>query len=128
MPHRSLTLPSVLVVDPDDLSRARVEQYLATTARWKVRALGDLRDAVAVLATRAFEAVLVALPACPDDSLPVLEMARTRRPHVPIVVVGRHDEAAEEIDRVHRFASRYLMRPSPMAEVERALRTSFRAA
>ena len=120
-----LALPSVLVVDPDDASRCRAEQYLARTARWKVRALGDLHAAVAILATRAFEAVLVALPPDPDDSLPVLEMARARRPRVPIVVVGHHDEAAEAIDRVHRLASRYLMRPSPMADVERALRTPF---
>lgn len=121
--HRS-AVPSLLLVDADETSRARVEQYLAGTARWKVRALGDLRCAVALLATRAFEAVLVSLTPDPAEALPVLEMARARRPRVPIVVLGHHDEAACEVDDVIRLASRYLTRHHALEEIERALRTA----
>lgn len=118
-------VPRVLIVDHDDASRVATESYLVATARWQVRSLRHVEDALAVLGTRVFDAILVTLSgdgATPQSGLRVLEAARASRPHVNIVVLGEHDDAAIEIDDVHRRASAYLSKPQPMSAVERALR------
>lgn len=117
--------PQVLVVDHDDVSRAATEQYLRSTARWRVRSLRSVREALAMLGTRVFDAILVNLSAdgtTPRGGLRVVEVARAARPYVKIVVVGEHDEADEAIDGVHRLASAYLAKPQPMSAIESALR------
>lgn len=115
----------MLIVDHDDASRVAAESYLVATARWQVRSIGDVKDALAVLGTRVFDAILVNLSrggATPETGLSVLEAARAARPNMQIVVVGDHDDGAVEIDCMQRVASVYLARPQPMLAVERALR------
>jgi ActR/RegA family two-component response regulator len=114
----------VLIVDHDEASRTSAARYLSATG-WHVRALERVNDALALLATRAFDAILVDLgleTGEPEGGMRVAEAARATRQSTNIVVLTDHEPGEGERARVMRSANAFLQRPQPMRDVERALR------
>jgi CheY-like chemotaxis protein len=117
--------PRVLIVDNHEGSRESAARYLSATG-WHVRVLESAREALALLATRAFDAILVDL--CLDDAISpeggmrVAEAARAARRSTNIVVLSGYDPTKEERARVLKSANVLMQKPQPMRDVERALR------
>ena len=116
--------PRVLIIDPHEISRTSAARYLAATG-WHVRVLDRVNDGLAMLATRAFDAILVQLDLgdeSPDGGVRIAEAARAARRSTNIVVLSEHDPNAEERARVMKSANAFLQTPQPMHDVERVLR------
>ena len=114
----------VLIVDGDETSRTSAARYLSATG-WRVRTLERVNDALALLATRVFDAILVHHE--PDESSPegglrIAETARAARRSTNIVVLGGVEADDHERARVLRSANAFFHREQPMRDVERALR------
>ncbi len=117
-------LRRVLIVDPDDGSRVAAEQYLAS-AHWRVRSSACPREALAMLSTRGFDAILVDLrldEGAPEAALRVAAAARRASQRTRIVVLGDRSSDADALVRLEPYATAVIRRPQTMQVVERALR------
>jgi DNA-binding response OmpR family regulator len=114
----------VLIVDGDETSRTSAARYLSATG-WRVRTLERVNDALALLATRVFDAILLDLhpdESSPDGGMRIAETARAARRSTNIVVLSGPDADEDERARVMRSANAFFGREQPMRDVERALR------
>ena len=118
------TAPRVLIVDDEEDSRNMAASYLAS-AGWTVRVMERSNDALAVLSTRGFDAILLDLcldGVSPEGGIRVAETLRASGRHTNIVVLSGYAVSDEQRERVLKSANVLLEKPQPMQVVERALR------
>lgn len=114
----------VLIVDPDPSARSAAEQYLAS-AHWRVRSVSCPREALALLTTRGFDAILVDLrldESSPESVVSVVSAARRASLRTNVVVLGEGHTDAETLSKLEPLATAVMRKPATMQVVERALR------
>jgi DNA-binding NarL/FixJ family response regulator len=117
-PRGLVSLPTILLVDPDEDARAMLRDALLEGAKPSIlRCVGDSAGLGAFLHDRGEHAhpvpslVLVDLDLPDGDGLAALRVAKSERPRVPVVGLSRRSDAAVVADAYDAGANSVLPRP-----------------
>ncbi len=119
--------PRVLVVDGDNLARARMVDSLARQG-FQVAETETGVDALERLAGFAYDGVVVDLDLPDMDGEAVLDEAVARYPGMCVVVITEEGSVPKGTEAVRRGASQFLVKPVEPSDVATALREGCRPA
>ncbi len=114
----------VLVVDDDlDLQKMLSDRLAATG--YRVQTVGDGRQAVEAIRTRAFTGVLLDIGLPHVDGIDVLRRIRQESEDVPVVVMTAWGTQQLAVQAISMGAQAYVLKPFDLAELRRVLDTWF---
>ena len=90
--------------------------------------VGDGRDADHVLATQAYDVILLDLSLPRMDGLAVLQRLRARGSHVPVLVLTVRSHIEDRVQGLDAGADDYLAKPYALSELEARIRALARRA
>ena len=111
----------ILVVDDDRANLELIEGRLSVEGLATVL-VETGAEALAELEVRDFQAVLLDLRLPDADGLDILQVARARRPHLPVVIMTAHGSEATAVRALDAGASDYLVKPVTRRDLLFALR------
>lgn len=106
----------VLVVDDEDVGRQTLAEILRLEG-FEVSEASGGRQALAALAARPFEVMLLDLKMPDLDGVSVLEQAATLAPSTRVIVFTAHGSLDSAIQAVRRHAADYLLKPTASEDV-----------
>lgn len=109
----------VLLVEADTFDASAVHHLLASDELCQVTRVDTLRGALATLAAKPFDCVLLDLELPDSEGLVSLETLITSAPDCPVVVVSTTEDSELAIDAVERGAQDCLFRHTANGEVVR---------
>jgi signal transduction histidine kinase len=105
-----MTAPSALVVD-DDPNILEVLAMRLESLGLQVSATASSGDVPEMLTTRGFDVALFDLRMAPLDGLELLDVARERHPHLPVLIMTAHATIEGAVEAIRRGAFDYLTKP-----------------
>lgn len=117
--------PHILVVDDEPAIRFLLETFFSQQG-FAVTTASEMEEAEALLKLRRYQVLVTDLGLTPLDRLEGLEIvreARYRWPYLRVVVMTGHSDADVRDQCLGSGADAYLVKPQPLAEVHRVVRT-----
>ncbi|MEL6189182.1 MAG: sigma-54 dependent transcriptional regulator, partial [Myxococcota bacterium] len=121
MNHASTINPRVLVVDDDDSARNFVARAL-TRQGFQTSASEGGRQAISLLATESFDAIVCDLLMPEVDGLDVLRHCGSLSPRPPFIMLTAHGNVGVAVDAMKLGAVDFLEKPVSPTEIDAALR------
>lgn len=119
--------PDVLVVDDEPQIREIVTRYLEKEG-YTVRAAADGDQALAMLATKRADLILLDLMLPGTDGLTVLKRLRDAGDQVPVIVLSARGEESQRVAGLELGADDYLPKPASPREVVARVKAVLRRA
>jgi EAL domain-containing protein (putative c-di-GMP-specific phosphodiesterase class I)/ActR/RegA family two-component response regulator len=109
-PAGSDTKACVLVVDDDDSVRTAVRRIL-NSAEFNVTTAANAREALEILDTRRFDAIVTDIMMPEMDGLELLRRIRHRDREMPVIILTGHPTLESAVLAVNEGSFRYMMKP-----------------
>jgi hypothetical protein len=120
---------SAILVVEDDAQTAELERRALVRAGKRVRAVGEVRQALAAMAEESFSAILLDYRLPDGEPWPVLEAARQALPPIPVILVTAMGDERVAAEVIHRGGADYLIKTEGFWEhltgaIERVLKVA----
>ena len=125
---KGMTAPataSVMVVDDEPAVRAALERALRIE-RYDVRLAGDGAEALALLADRSPDAIVLDVAMPEIDGLEVCRRLRAAGDRTPVLMLTARDAVDDRVAGLDAGADDYLVKPFALAELEARIRALIR--
>jgi two-component system, response regulator FlrC len=109
---------TVLVVE-DDLPLQDALVSTLRTAGYEVRAAGDGREALEMVAVEDFDLVVTDVQMKPVDGCELLRRLRHERPALPVLMMTAHGTIEQAVSAMREGAVDYLVKPFEASELEK---------
>lgn len=113
----------VLIADDEAWQGALVVELLAAEG-YVCDCVGSVRDALAALTTKSYDAFITDIHMPGNDTLAFLDDLRARGIGTPIIVLTGHPTVSTAIEAVHHSVHEYLLKPVEAATLSRSVATA----
>ncbi|HTR45717.1 MAG TPA: endopeptidase La [Thermodesulfovibrionales bacterium] len=116
--------PRVLVVDDEEVARKNLEHVLRKED-YSVVTAADGAEAIGILATSEFDAVLTDLRMERVSGIDLLEKVKIKHPETKVIVITAYASVESAIEAMKKGAFHYITKPFKLDEVRSVLRQAF---
>lgn len=117
--------PSILIVDDDPQVLSGITGLL-TRRGYRTSAAGSAREAIALLGTDRYDAMICDVSMPVTSGLELIPQARALDPDLAVVMLSGVDSATTASRAMQLGAVEYLVKPAPLPELEAALTRALR--